>query len=77
VLITDLHMPNTSDSFAVVTAMRHSQPDALTLLVSGHPDVQPSVAAVLLEADEVIVKPFEAGKLAEGLLSDQGPAAIT
>ena len=33
VLITDLHMPNPSDGFAVVTAMRHSQPDALTLLV--------------------------------------------
>jgi len=32
VLITDLHMPNPSDGFAVVTAMRHSQPHALTLL---------------------------------------------
>src|SRR6202035_2426052 len=30
VLITDLHMPNPSDGFAVVTAMRHTQPDALT-----------------------------------------------
>jgi CheY-like chemotaxis protein len=35
VLITDLHMPNPSDGFAVITAMRHAQPDALTLLVSG------------------------------------------
>jgi CheY-like chemotaxis protein len=25
-LITDLHMPSPSDGFAVVTAMRHSQP---------------------------------------------------
>jgi CheY-like chemotaxis protein len=40
VLITDLHMPNPSDGFAVVTAMRHVQPDALTLLVSGYPDVK-------------------------------------
>jgi len=40
VLITDLHMPNPSDGFAVVTAMRHAQPDALTLLVSGYPDVK-------------------------------------
>ena len=31
VLITDLHMPEPGDGFAVVTAMRHSQPDALTL----------------------------------------------
>jgi DNA-binding response OmpR family regulator len=65
VLITDLHMPNPSDGFAVVTAMRHSQPDALTLLVSGYPDVKSAMDAILLQADEIIVKPFEAGKLAE------------
>jgi len=65
VLITDLHMPNPGDGFTVVTAMRHSQPDALTLLVSGYPDVQSAMAAILLEADEIIVKPFEVGKLAE------------
>jgi ActR/RegA family two-component response regulator len=57
VLITDLHMPNPGDGFTVVTAMRHSQPDALTLLVSGYPDVQRAMAA--------IVKPFEVGRLAE------------
>jgi DNA-binding response OmpR family regulator len=65
VLITDLHMPNPADGFTVVTAMRHSQPDALTLLVSGYPDVQSAMAAILLEADEIIVKPFEVGRLAE------------
>ena len=65
VLITDLHMPNPSDGFAVVTAMRHAQPDALTLLVSGYPDVKSAMDAILLEADDIIVKPFEAGKLAE------------
>mgnify|MGYP003946147015 CR=1 FL=1 len=65
VLLTDLHMPNPGDGFTVVTAMRHSQPDALTLLVSGYPDVQSAMAAILLEADEVIVKPFDVGKLAD------------
>jgi DNA-binding response OmpR family regulator len=70
VLITDLHMPNPGDGFSVVTAMRHSQPDALTLLVSGYPDVQSAMAAILLEADEIIVKPFEVGRLAD-LLRDK------
>jgi DNA-binding response OmpR family regulator len=65
VLITDLHIPNPGDGFTVVTAMRHSQPEALTLLVSGYPDVQSAMAAILLEADEIIVKPFEVGRLAE------------
>ena len=65
VLITDLHMPNPSDGFAVITAMRHIQPKALTLLVSGYPDVKSAMEAILLEADEIIVKPFETGKLAD------------
>jgi DNA-binding response OmpR family regulator len=62
VLITDLHMPNPGDGFTVVSAMRHSQPDALTMLVSGYPDVQSAMAAILLEADEIVVKPFEIGR---------------
>ena len=65
VLITDLHMPGPGDGFAVVTAMRHSQPGALTLVVSGFPDVQEAMAAILLQADEVIVKPFLVKELAE------------
>jgi DNA-binding response OmpR family regulator len=65
VLITDLHMPDPGDGFTVVSAMRHSQPNALTMLVSGYPDVQSAMAAILLEADEIVVKPFEIARLTE------------
>src|SRR3981081_4242745 len=65
VLISDLHMPDPGDGFTVVSAMRHSQPNALTMLVSGYPDVQSAMAAILLEADEIVVKPFEIGQLTE------------
>jgi len=65
VLITDLHMPGAGDGFAVVTAMRHAQPEALTLVVSGFPDVEEAMAAILLQADEVLVKPFNVKQLAE------------
>jgi CheY-like chemotaxis protein len=64
VLITDLHMPDSGDGFAVVTAMRHSQPNALTLVVSDFPDVQKAMNAILLQPDEVLVKPFDAKQLA-------------
>jgi CheY-like chemotaxis protein len=37
VLITDLHMPNAGDGFTVISAMRHTQPAALTMLLSGFP----------------------------------------
>ncbi len=65
VLITDLHMPNPGDGFTLVTAMRHSQPAALILLVSGYPDVQSAMATILLEPDEIILKPFDGRNLAE------------
>jgi CheY-like chemotaxis protein len=39
VLITDLHMPEAGDGFAVVAAMRHTQPDALVLVVSRVEDI--------------------------------------
>jgi ActR/RegA family two-component response regulator len=63
VLITDLHMPEAGDGFALVTAMRHFQPEVLNLVVSGYPDVQKAMAAVLLQADEVLVKPFDVERL--------------
>ena len=58
-------MPGPGDGFTVVSAMRHSQPEALTLVVSGFPDVKEAMAAILLQADEVLVKPFEMKFLAE------------
>jgi DNA-binding response OmpR family regulator len=78
VLITDLHMPNPGDGFAVITAMRHSQPNTLTLLVSGYPDVEGAMAAILLAADEIMVKPIEVAKLADLIrarMSNRKPAA--
>lgn len=65
VLITDLHMPNACDGFAVVTAMRHAQPDSVNLVISGFPDVQGAMAAILLDTDEVMVKPVDVEKLSE------------
>jgi ActR/RegA family two-component response regulator len=59
VLITDLHMSNPGDGFTVISAMRHSQPHALALLVSGYPNVKSAMDAVALEADEITVKPLE------------------
>ncbi|HEY6768524.1 MAG TPA: response regulator [Candidatus Sulfotelmatobacter sp.] len=64
VLITDLHMPDAGDGFAVVTAMRHTQPECLTLVASDFPDMKRAMDAILLQADEVLVKPFDAGQLA-------------
>jgi len=35
VLLCDLHMPGAGDGFTVVSAMRHTNPDAVTLVFTG------------------------------------------
>jgi DNA-binding response OmpR family regulator len=79
VLVTDLHMPNPGDGFTLISAMRHSQPAAVTLLLSAHPDVESAMSAILLEADQIIVKPFDVRRLAELIrekLLHRRPAAL-
>jgi CheY-like chemotaxis protein len=58
VLLSDLHLPDAGDGFTVVSAMRHEQPKAVTLVLSGYPALQEAMAAMLLEPDEVLVKPI-------------------
>jgi len=58
-------MPDAGDGFSVVTAMRHCQPDALTLVASDFPDVRKAMDAIALQADAVLVKPFDVKRLPE------------
>jgi DNA-binding response OmpR family regulator len=65
VLLSDLHMPNAGDGFTVVSAMRHRHPNAVTLVISGYPALQEAMTAILLEADQVLVKPVGLAEIAE------------
>jgi len=65
VLLSDLHLPDAGDGFTVVSAMRHTHPNAVTLVLSGYPALQEAMAAILLEADEVLVKPIGLAAVAE------------
>jgi len=65
ILLSDLHMPDAGDGFTVVSAMRHAHPNAVTLVLSGYPALQEAMAAILLEADEVLVKPVGLAAIAE------------
>jgi len=64
-LLTDLHMPDPADGFTVVSAMRHKQPNAITLVNSGYPAIEEAMTTILLQADEVLVKPLKMAKIAE------------
>lgn len=58
VLLCDLHMPGAGDGFTVVSAMRHTNPDAVTLVFTGYPALEQAMEAILLQADEILVKPL-------------------
>jgi len=58
VLLCDLHMPGAGDGFTVVSAMRHVNPHAVTLVFTGYPALKQAMDAILLQADEILVKPM-------------------
>ena len=45
------------------SAMRHTHPHAVTLVLSGYPELQEAMSAILLQADKVLVKPIEIASL--------------
>jgi len=65
VLLSDLHLPLAGDGFTLVSAMRHTHPDALTVILSGYPAVDEAMSAILSQADEIFAKPIRIGALKE------------
>jgi len=59
VLLSDLHMPHAGDGFTVVSAMRHTHPHAVTLVLTGYPELDEALSAIRVQADETLVKPIE------------------
>src|SRR5271169_7066139 len=65
VLLSDLHMPLAGDGFTLVSAMRHTHPAALTVVLSGYPALDEAMSAILSQADEIFAKPVRIGALKE------------
>jgi len=65
VLLSDLHMPGAGDGLTVVSAMRHSNPRTVTMLLTSFPEMNAATKAILLQADEILVKSMSATTLVE------------
>ncbi len=63
VLLSDLQMPDAGDGLTVVSAMRHSNPSAVTFIFSGFPAMDKAANAILLQTDRVLTKPMSAALL--------------
>jgi CheY-like chemotaxis protein len=57
VLLSDLHMPGAGDGLTVISAMRHANPDAVTILLSAFPEMHAASQAILQQTDQILVKP--------------------
>jgi ActR/RegA family two-component response regulator len=57
VLISDLNIGNPGDGLTVVSAMRRTQPEAVTMILTGYPAFETALEAIRQQVDDYIVKP--------------------
>jgi DNA-binding response OmpR family regulator len=80
VLLSDLHMPGAGDGLTVVSAMRHANPKAVTMLLSAFPEMDAASHAILQQADQILVKPMKVAALVrairERLANGPAPARV-
>ena len=65
VLLSDLHMPGAADGLTVISAMRHLNPNAIAILLTGFPEMDVAAQAILRQADEIIIKRTDSTELVE------------
>jgi CheY-like chemotaxis protein len=63
VLLSDLHMPGAGDGLTVVSAMHHANPKAVSMLLSSFPEMAAASHAILMQVDDILVKPMELSAL--------------
>ncbi|HEY6446473.1 MAG TPA: response regulator [Acidobacteriaceae bacterium] len=59
VLISDLNIGEAGDGFTVVSAMRRTQPEAATFILTGYPAFESALEAIRQQVDDYFVKPAD------------------
>jgi len=65
VLIADLNVGQAGDGFTVVSAMRRTQPRAVTFILTGYPAFETALQAIRLQVDDYITKPTDTDTLGD------------
>lgn len=63
VLISDLNIGNPGDGFTVVSAMRRTQANCVTLILTGFPAFETALQAIRSQVDDYLIKPAGVDKL--------------
>src|SRR6266850_1198997 len=69
VLISDLNIGHPGDGFAVISAMRSAQPDAVRFVLTGYPAFESALEAIHEEVDDYLIKPTETEILVDKIRS--------
>jgi len=65
VLISDLNIGEAGDGFTVVSAMRRTQPESATFILTGYPAFETALEAIRQQVDDYFVKPADVENLVE------------
>jgi len=71
-LITDLNIGQPGDGFTLVSAMRRTQPDAVTVIITGFPAFDTALEAIRSQVDDYFVKPMDVAALLKTLRARLG-----
>lgn len=63
ILIADLNVGHAGDGFTVVSAMRRTQPHAVTFILTGYPAFESALEAIRLQVDDYVTKPTDTDAL--------------
>lgn len=69
VLISDLNIGHPGDGFAVISAMRRDQPNAVRFVLTGYPAFESALEAIREEVHDYLIKPTETEALVEKIRS--------
>lgn len=68
-LISDLNIGEAGDGFTVVSAMRRTQPQAGTFILTGYPAFETALEAIRQQVDDYFVKPADVETLVQKIQS--------
>jgi len=77
VLISDLDIGQPGDGFTVVSAMRRTNPECITFILTGYPAFGAALQTIFHQVDEFLLKPMDAPAMAKAIeqrLKERRPA---
>jgi|SRR5436190_13283878 len=66
-LLSDLNISENGDGFLIVSAMRRSQPECVTMILTGYPGFETAVQGIRNQVDDYLTKPADIDALVTSL----------